>query len=105
MNIGSLNKRVVLQHSTKSSDLMGGFLLAWIDVATVFAALWPTSAAEQVQAMQNTMTISHRIRMRYRSDIKPSWRIKFGNRYFAIVSIINPNEKNEVLDLMCKESS
>ena len=83
---------------------MGGFVTSWVNAATIWAAIWPVSASEQVQSMQSTMTISHRIRIRYRSILRASWRIKFGLRYFNIVSIINQNEKNELLDLMCKES-
>jgi SPP1 family predicted phage head-tail adaptor len=105
MNIGTLNKRIILQQSTRVSDGMGGFSLTWVDVATVFASMWPLSAAETVEAMKTTMTISHRIRIRYRGDLRSSWRVKFGNRYFSIVSIINPNEKNQMLELMCKEGA
>lgn len=102
--IGDLNKRVEIQVPTNTTDGMGGSTVVFSTTATIWAAIWPVSASEQVQAMQTAMTISHRIRIRYRSVLKASWRIKFGTRYFAIVSIINPNEKNEFLDLMCKES-
>ena len=104
MEAGTLNKRITLQYQTKVSNNMGGFVTSWVDAATIWAAIWPVSASEQVQSMQPTMTISHRIRIRYRSILRASWRIKFGLRYFNIVSIINQNEKNELLDLMCKES-
>jgi len=103
--IGDLNKRVVLQYTTKVSDGMGHFTETWTDAAAVWAAIWPTSAKETVQSMQTDMVISHRIRIRYRSVLRPSWRIKFAFRYFNIVSIINPNEKNEYLDIMAKEST
>ena len=87
------------------SNGMGGFITSYSTTATIFAAIWPVSAAETVQSMQPTMTISHRVRIRYRSVLRASWRIKFGLRYFNIVSVINPNEKNEMLDLMCKEAT
>lgn len=102
---GTLNKRITIQQQTKVSDLMGGFTISWVDVATVWAAIWPVSASEIVKAGATTMTVSHRIRIRYRSIFKAAWRLKFGNRYFAIASVINPNESNEVLDLMCKEAA
>ena len=104
MQVGELNKRVILQYATKVSDGMGGFTFSWVDAATVWCAIWPTSAREQVQSMKETMTISHRIRIRYRSVLRPDWRIKFGSRYFNIVSIINTSERCEWLDIMCKES-
>lgn len=106
MKIGDLNKRVTLQYKTRVADGMGGFTETWTDAATVSAAIWPTSAKEMVQANSTTMVVSHRIRIRYRRDIKGSWRVKFGNRYFAIVGgPINPEEKNEWLDLMVKEAA
>lgn len=105
MRSGDLNKRVTLQYKTKAPDGMGGFVDSYVDAATVWAAIWPVSASEQVQAAQQVMTISHRIRIRWRSMLKASWRIKFGTRYFAIVSIINPSERNQMLDLMSKEAA
>jgi len=84
---------------------MGGFTDTWTDAATIWAAIWPTSAKEIIAANATTMVVSHRIRIRYRSVLQAVWRIKFGNRYFAIVSIINQNEANEYLDLMCKEAT
>jgi len=102
---GQLNKRITLQYQTKSSDGMGGFTAAYADAATVWAAIWPVSANEITAANSTAMVVSHRIRVRYRSVLKSSWRVKFGLRYFAIVSIINPNEGNEYLDLMVKEAA
>lgn len=104
MLIGDLNKRITLQYSTRVGDGMGGFTLSWVDAATIFAAIWPLSAKEQVQNQSMTMTITGRIRIRYRSVLRPSWRIRFGNRYYNIMSIINVNERNEYLDLMVKEA-
>ena len=105
MDVGNLNKRITLQQSTRASDGMGGFTLAWADVATIWGAIWPVSATEQIQSMQTVGNITHRIRIRYRSVLKSSWRIKYGNRYFAIVAPpINPEERNEWLDILCKEA-
>jgi len=106
MNIGSLNKRINLECETRVSDGMGGTINSWREMAAdVAAAIWPVSASERVQQMGTTMTISHRIRIRYRSDIRTSWRIKFKDRYFDIVSLINPNMESRILDIMAKEAA
>lgn len=102
--IGDLNKRITLQYATKASDLMGNFTLSWVDYAIIWAAIWPLNASETVQAMQADLVVTHRIRIRYRSVFRPDWRIKFGNRYFNIVSVLNANERNEWLDIMAKEA-
>lgn len=104
MRIGDLNKRIVLQYQTKTPDGMGGFVVAWVDACTIWAGIWPISANETIQAGATTMIATHRIRIRYRTILKPYWRVKFGTRYFTINSIINPSEKNEILDLLCKEA-
>jgi SPP1 family predicted phage head-tail adaptor len=100
-----LNKRVVLQSPQNAADGMGDFTVTWTDVATVWAALWPVSASETIQAAQATMTITHRIRIRYRASLEASWRILWSGRYFNIVSIIDPNMSHQWLDVMCKEAA
>lgn len=105
MPIGDLNKRVEIQAQTKVSDGMGGWTVSYSTLATVWAAIWDATASEVNAANQTSLVITHRIRIRYRSAFKSAWRLKFGNRYFAIVSVVNKNEKNEYLDIMCKEAS
>ena len=102
---GQLNKRVTVQAPTRASDSRGGFTETWTDLDTIWAAIWPASAKESMLSDKETMVATHRIRIRYRSAFSNRWRIKFGNRYFAIQSIINPSEQNEALDLLCTETS
>ncbi|MHB8110500.1 MAG: phage head closure protein [Syntrophorhabdaceae bacterium] len=105
MRIGELNKRVSLQYSTRVADGAGGFTVTWATAAEIYAAVWPVSAKETIEAGQATMTITHRIRIRYRANLKSSWRIKLGSRYFNIVSIIDQNEAHKFLDILCKEAA
>ena len=105
MKTGDLNKRITWQYKTKVSDGLGGFMDTWVDACTTWAAIWPVSVKEIIAANATSMVISHRIRIRYRSTFKSSWRGKFGNRFFSIVGITNPNEANEYLDVLCKEAA
>lgn len=104
MRIGELKKRIEIQTPTKVSDGMGGFVLSFSTMATIWGSLWPISASEQIQSMQPGMIVTHRIRIRYRSVLRPDWRLKYGNRYFNIVSILNPNTANKMLEILCKEA-
>ena len=106
MRTGDLNKFIDIQAETRAGDGMGGYTVAWITVATnVYAAIWPISAKDIVRGdMQNVGVITHRIRIRYLRVLRSSWRIKFGDSYFAIVGPpIDPNMRHEYLDIMCKE--
>lgn len=103
---GDLNKRIVLQAPAKVSDGMGGFTNTYTAVASsVPAAIWPASAGDVIQAQATVMVVTHRIRIRYRSVLKTSWRVSWSGRYFTIVSIIDPNMEHKYLDLMCKEAA
>jgi len=106
MQAGELNKRIILQYTTKVPDGMGSFTETetWTDAATVWAAIWPLSVNERIMSKQLSGELTHRIRIRYRRGIRTSHRIKFGERYFNIDGPpINPNERNEYLDIMAKE--
>jgi len=106
MNIGSMNKRISLEVETKTSDGMGGSLVVWKEMASdVACSIWPITASEQIQSSASTMIASHRIRMRYRRDIKANWRLKYHNSYFNIVSIIDRNMDHRMLELLVKEAA
>jgi SPP1 family predicted phage head-tail adaptor len=82
---------------------MGGTTNVYTAEDTVYAAIWPTSAKEQKQAAAPQMTITHQIRIRYYEGLSASWRIKYGTRYFSIVSIIDFEERRIYMDLLCRE--
>ena len=104
MRIGDLNKIIDIQSKTKTSDGLGGFTETYSTrYSGVYAAINQVSAQEQMQSNQMNMSIIYRIIIRYHGGIKPDWRIKYANRYFSIMSIVNPNEANERLELLCKE--
>lgn len=98
-----LNKRITWQQQTKVADGQGGFTVTWVDVATTWAAIWPISANEVIQSDKPTMTVSHRVRIRFRNVFKPEWRGIYGNKIFNIVSVINVNTDSRWLDVLCKE--
>jgi len=106
MRAGSLNKTISIEAPTKVPDGMGGKTNSWKEMASdIPAAIWPTSATEQIKSMGETMIISHRIRIRYRKDIRPNWRLKYKDSYYNIVSIINNNMDNRILDILAKEAA
>ena len=94
MNISELKHYVEWQFPAKASDGMGGPITTYVTACNVWARLLPTSAKELRQSDQQVNLVSHTVRIRYRSVFKSNWRMKFRNRYFAIVSIINPEESN-----------
>ena len=105
MKIGDLNRRITIQYQTRTPDGLGGFLTVWTDFYTIDAAIWDATSNERNTASATTLVISHRIRIRYKSGFKATYRIKFGTRYFNIVSVVNPAEANRWLDIWAKEAA
>lgn len=100
---GDRRHRVTLQAATKARNASGEEIKTYTDIATVWAAIFPVSAKEYMSAGQLQAAVTHRVNIRFRADVKPDWRIKFGNRYFEIKAITNREERNISLDLICAE--
>jgi len=103
--IGELNRQVILQYKTRVPDGGSGFTDTWNTAATVWAKITTLRSDDAIHAMSTTGTAIHNITIRYRTDVRSSWRIKFGSRYFAIIGPpIDVNMEHKFLDIKCKES-
>jgi len=101
---GELDKVVTIKTVTKVADGMGGYTETDSDFLTgVRCAIWPVSASEIIKSEKMKMQVTHQIRMRYQAGVLSGMTILFGTRTFEIVSMINPEERNVRLDLLCSE--
>lgn len=104
MRIGDLRHRVTIQEYSEIVDEyntpVGG---EWQEVCTVWAAVEPIQGREYILLHNTQSELTTRIRIRYRSGIKPAMRVKYGDRIFDIQSVIDPEERHIELQLMCRE--
>jgi len=105
MFAGDLNKRITIEAPTRISDGMGGYTESFTAIATVWAKKTTHRSDEAVQAMATTGTAIHNFRIRYRTDVKSSWRIKEGNAYMAIIGPPIEVERRKWLDITAKEAT
>tara|TARA_R110000824_G_scaffold64258_4_gene167967 strand:+ start:513 stop:833 length:321 start_codon:yes stop_codon:yes gene_type:complete len=105
MQAGKLNNRVSIQSQTTSLDGYGEPNNSWSTDSTVWASIIPLSGNESQDAEGTTGIISHRVMMRYNTDASPKKRLLFGSRVFGIESVINTNEADKDLVLLCMEIS
>lgn len=103
MQAGKLNKRVTIQSLTTTQDAAGGIIETWADSAIRWASIEPLRGREYWEAKKENAEVETRIRLRYLSGILPNMRVEYGTRYYLIVSVINPKEKGEETELMCRE--
>uniref|UniRef100_A0A6M3K9C6 Putative head-tail joining protein n=1 Tax=viral metagenome TaxID=1070528 RepID=A0A6M3K9C6_9ZZZZ len=110
MRSGQLRHMIAIQEQTDTADGMGGYTTAWADVSgmsSVPAAIWPLKSAERIDAMKLEHEVTHRIRIRYRSGVTTKMRIYWSDKTktFNIVSIINPDERNIMLEMLATEET
>ena len=102
--IGELTKRIELQNVTQTFDAYRVPVNTWTTFATVWANITPLAGMEKFNAQQKTAELSHKITIRYNSTITPKSRVKFGSRIFEISEILNEDEGNVYMQLICKEA-
>lgn len=102
MNVGQLRRRITIQKPTQVADDMGGFTDTWTDYKTIWAKAWTVSSSERMEDMRVNLVRIQKFGIRYRT-IDPSWRIKYDDRYFNIVSI-DPDERHRFIYLTVEDS-
>ena len=103
MRAGVLRHRITIQEKVQTSDGMGGYTESWQDLYSLWAAIWPVSGREYIASGRKEGEVTHRIHIRYRDGILPSHRVKYGSRIFDIRAVLNHEESNKYIDLMCIE--
>lgn len=105
MRAGRLRHKVDIQQPIEVQNAYGEAEVTWQDVVSgVWAGIEPLRGREFWAAKQFNSEIEARVIMRYRSDVTTKMRIKHGDNEYYIASMINPNERNQELQLMCTRS-
>ena len=104
MNIGALRHQLTIKAINTTEDSYGEVTEdPTTTECTVWGSIEPLSGRELLLAQQIQATVTHRVRIRYHSGLDPSMQIVFGTRTFDILSIINLEERNRELEIMCRE--
>jgi SPP1 family predicted phage head-tail adaptor len=114
MRAGKLRHRLVIQKKSSGSPTRtstGASGLTWATLLTVYGSLEPLSGErlETAQATWPKATVEARVR--YRSEILDadtsgtSMRISFGGRFYPIGKVLNMEERNKELHLLCTQGS
>lgn len=105
MGIGTMRKRLVIQDPQRTTDAIGGGSTTWSNVKTVWGEVKPASGREVYHGQQLEMRVTHKIKIRYRSDVSlsPKMRILLGSRVFNIRLIINEDERGDYWKILAEE--
>ncbi|HEP1082225.1 TPA: phage head closure protein [Pasteurella multocida] len=99
----TLQKRNYEKEKERESDTYGHHNPYWEDVATVRASIEPLQGREYFSGPFQLGENITRIRIRYMPEVTRNMRIKYGDKYFDISSVIDSKEEHRELQLMCKD--
>lgn len=100
---GAFRTELALEQAVLTPDGSGGHVEAWSELGLVFARVEPVSAASRFGAGQTLETLTHRITMRYRGDVRSGMRFRRHNRIFAIVTVHDPDDSGRYLVCRARE--
>ena len=103
MDIGRTNKRITFCKYAEEQNALLQTEQVLKPVKTVWASVEPTRGREYQEAQRVRPELTYKITTRYHKEITPDMLIKFKDRYFQKVSIINVRERNEMLEIICTE--
>jgi len=104
MKSGQLQHLVMLQKPTEVRGTQGGLTESWEDKEQAFAAILPLRGKEWHDAQQINDTLSVKIRLHYRTDIRADWRIIHGADIYQVdAPPINVAGQNHTTEVLCKQ--
>lgn len=105
-SLGRLRHRVTIQQIGRTADGAGGYARDDTPGATVWAEVKLVNAFERFQYQQLQKDITHKVRIRSRSDIEHVQRLTWGSKTLYVESVADPFEDSrpgEWLVLACRE--
>ena len=103
--IGALRHRLSLESATRTSDGGGGAVVTWSLIAQLWGDIAPATGAENVVAESINGHVSHVVHMRYRNDIAPAMRLRFGPRILEILAVFDSDGRGRFLQCRCLEKN
>ncbi len=85
-------------------DQFGQQIKDYQEFARVYGWVQPRSGREFFAAQQIQADVTHIINIAFCPGIVPEMRINFDGRFLHIEAVLNVQERNIELDLMCREA-
>jgi SPP1 family predicted phage head-tail adaptor len=102
MDIGKLNRRVVIKQPPVAQDSLGQPTGAWTDLATVWANVRYLNGVETLKADSPTSQSKASIRIRHRTDVTAAMRLVLGATVFQINAVLPDEQGKQYVDLVCE---
>lgn len=102
MNPGKLDSRVSLRQLETTIDSIGGVISGWSHVAYVWGEWLPEKGREFIVAQTRVAEAVGVLRIRYRSDVEPTWRVFVDGGVYEVAAPPVRVGRRSFLDLILK---
>lgn len=103
VSASKLRHRLVLQKPVYARDEIGGTFVTWQNAASLWASIDPLRGDEKFNNQKLESRRFFKVFTRYRADIAPDLRFRKGTRTLLIRSVLNVDEENQTLEVICEE--
>lgn len=104
IHAGELRERVIIQQASENRNALGETVLSWNTFAERWASVQGVSSREALDAGQQGVTITHRIRMRHLAGMTQSMRLLWRGRTLNIVSLLEYGNRSEHVAICDEEA-
>lgn len=108
MSISDLNHRITLQQGAETPDGGGGVTRSWAalgDTPEVYAAIEALSGNAQARLAQFGSRVTHRVTLRFRTDVRAGQRLLWQGAPYAIVFVRDPDGRGAWLEILAAQAS
>ncbi len=102
MRAGELRHQITLQSPSKTQNTFGEEVITYSTAATAWAHIETLSESEYLDQQRAGASLTHKVTIRNRSDVEPTWRVVWDARTFEISAVLSDNLGRE-MTLMCSE--
>lgn len=105
INAGKYRTLITFEHDQGAKNASGQQVEEWQPLIDQWGELSPLSGREMFLAQQVVSEVTHRVRTRYNPEltIHPRLRLRVGERVFHPTHVLNRDEKDVELELLCAE--
>lgn len=100
---GRFNRQLTIENEVETADGCGGYVSSYEAQDTVWAHICPVSATTKTRADNSGNEISHRIFIRFRSNVFETTRFASGSRRFEVQALKDPDETRRYIECDCIE--
>jgi len=104
ISAGNLDQYVTLQRAVTTRDAVGGFVLTWTSLRSVWMGISPEIATEPIREDRPQGETQYRCFARYDADILASDRVLWGTKVLEIVGPpMDIDGRGRNLEFFCRE--